>query len=753
MTKKHEAKGGNGDGSGEARSAFRIERRGNGVAIVWMDVPGAKMNTLSAGFADDFDAVFDELERASDVTSVVFASGKKDSFLAGADVTMLDAVKTADEATELSRRGQEALSRIAGFSKPVVAAIHGPCLGGGLEVALACHARVASDHPKTKLGLPEVQLGLLPAAGGTQRLPRAIGVQAALDMMLTGKQVDAKRARKMGIVDEVVRDAIVVDVAIEMAARLASEPKKQASLGERLGQLLDTDELTELALAENPIGRKVLFDQAKKELSKKTRGRYPAPEKILEAVRVGLERGFDEGLRVERTLFGALVVSPESAALRSIFFATTALKKDTGVDDPRIEAKPVKKIGIIGAGLMGGGIAHVTATHAKAHVRLKDKDDEGVLRGLRYVGDLVGERVSRRRLSNVDAERALSMVTGTTTWSGFADVEIVIEAVFEDLALKHRVLRECEAATGKRTIFASNTSSLPITKIAEASARPENVIGMHYFSPVHKMPLLEIIVTEKTADWVTATCVAFGKKQGKTVIVVRDGVGFYTTRILAPFMNEAAHVLSEGVAIERVDDALLDFGFPVGPIKLTDEVGIDVGAKVGKIMQEAFGARMTPPPGMDALLADERHGRKNARGFYRYEEGKKGARQVDESVYRVLGVKPDNAMPAQEIAERVTLQMVNEAARCFEEGILRSARDGDIGAIFGLGFPPFLGGPFRWVDSIGATQVVRMLERYRDRLGARFEPAPVLVDMAKRGASFHGEPQVATSEEAAAAPT
>ena len=456
-------------------------------------------------------------------------------------------------------------------------------------------------------------------------------------------------------------------------------------------------------------------------------------------VKTGLAKGFEAGLEAERRAFGQLVVSPEAEQLMNIFFATTALKKDRGVDDPNVEARKIRRVGMLGAGLMGGGIAYVTTALGKIPVRLKDRDDEGVLRGLSYVREIVDGRVKRRRLSRVDADRQMTLVTGTTDYRGFDDVDVVIEAVFEDLGLKHRVLKETEEATGRDTIFASNTSSIPITRIAEGSSHPDTVIGMHYFSPVHKMPLLEIITTDKTAPWVTATCVELGKKQGKTVIVVRDGVGFYTTRILAPFMNEAAHILGEGVAIEKIDGALMDFGYPVGPIKLTDEVGIDVGAKVGGIMIEAFGDRMKAPEGMDKLVADERYGRKNRRGFYLYGKDQKG---VDESVYEVLGVEPTTEMPADTIAERCALMMVNEAALCFQDGILRSARDGDIGAIFGLGFPPFRGGPFRYVDSLGAKAVVHKLERYRDLLGPRFAPAPLLVEMAKSNLTFHGERRV-----------
>ncbi|MGB5813011.1 MAG: 3-hydroxyacyl-CoA dehydrogenase NAD-binding domain-containing protein, partial [Polyangiales bacterium] len=339
------------------------------------------------------------------------------------------------------------------------------------------------------------------------------------------------------------------------------------------------------------------------------------------------------------------------------------------------------------------------------------------------------------------ADQLMLQTTGATTYDGLQDAEVVIEAVFEDLALKQQMVRDVEEHGKEDVIFASNTSSLPITKIAEASKHPETVIGMHYFSPVHKMPLLEIIVTEKTADWVTATCVDLGKRQGKHVIVVGDGVGFYTSRVLSPMMNEAAHLVSEGVPIEKIDRAMLDWGFPVGPIKLTDEVGIDVGAKVGKIMINAFGDRMSGPDGMEKLIEDERFGRKNGRGFYLY--GDKKNRGVDPSVYQVLGVTPDNKSVSEEdIAWRCALQFVNEACRCFGEGILRSARDGDIGAVFGLGFPPFRGGPFRFVDQVGAKEVLGRLRELEKQLGPRFSPAPVLEEIARSGQTFHGPNRV-----------
>ncbi|MEZ4221043.1 MAG: fatty acid oxidation complex subunit alpha FadJ [Polyangiaceae bacterium] len=723
----------NDGGNGKQSSTLSVEKRADGVAVVRMDVPGESMNTLQQSFAEEFSRVFEELDQSSDVIAVVFTSGKPDSFIAGADVKMLGAVRTAHDARELSRAGQRGMDRLEAFRLPVVAAIHGACLGGGLEVALACHGRVASDSKKTKLGLPEVQLGLLPGAGGTQRLPRLVGIQAALDLVLTGKQLDAKRAKKIGLVDEVVPQPILLEVACQRALALAESKGKPKAAG------FDTSKLTDKFLGETALGRKVLFDQARKKLLAKTRGNYPAPERILDVIKVGLEKGMAKGLDAEAEAFGELVVSPEAAQLMNIFFATTELKKDSGVDDPSIKARPVHKVGMLGAGLMGAGIAYVTSAVAKTPVRMKDRDDKGLAAGMKYVGDIVQERHKRRRISSNDRDVILARVTATTDYRGFKDAEVVIEAVFEDVGLKRKMIADIEAQGHPQAIFASNTSSIPITRLAEEATHPERVVGMHYFSPVHKMPLLEIIVTPKTAAWVTATCVELGKKQGKTVIVVNDGVGFYTSRILAPYMNEAAYLLAEGVPVEKLDGALMDWGFPVGPVTLLDEVGIDVGEKVGKIMLDAFGDRLIPPPGMEKLVADQRFGRKNKRGFYRYDGKKKGKKQVDESVYAVLGVEPKSDLPGHEIAERCALQMVNEAALCFGEGILRSARDGDIGAIFGLGFAPFRGGPFRYVDTIGALEIVRRLEKYEKKFGRRFAPAPVLVEMAQSGLTFHGE--------------
>ena len=714
-----------------------LELRDDGVAVVTIDVPGEKQNTLKEDFAPVFEEILAEID-ASDARAVIVTSGKESGFLAGADITMLRGRDDAAEVQALSERGQAAFNRLSGLRIPTVAAIHGPCLGGGLELALACTARVISDDPKTVLGLPEVQLGLLPGAGGTQRLPRLIGIAAALDLLLTGKQVRARKARSLGLVDEAVPAANLMRAATAQALRLAEHADEHVHplnrLGEFFREVASADGARDLVLEDNALGRHILFQQARKQLLAKTRGNYPAPERILDAVEVGIEQGFEDGLKVEARFFGELAVSPEAEQLMGIFFATQELKKGSGIGRKKINPNPIHQVGILGAGLMGAGIAMVTLDKADTPVRLKDRDHDGLGRGLASIHKYFDKRRKRRILSKAEAARQLHRVTGTTDYSGFSRCDLVIEAVFEDLALKHQILRDVEANTPDTTIFGSNTSSIPITTIAEASSRPQNVIGLHYFSPVEKMPLLEIIRTKDTAEKVVATCVDFGRRQGKTVIVVGDGVGFYTSRILSPYMNEAARILAEGASVEAVDGALTRYGFPVGPITLLDEVGIDVGEKVGRIMIDAFGDRMEPPAIMVRLVEDDRKGRKNGRGFYTY-DGKD--KTVDPSVYALLGTDGDRNPDPTDIAERCTLLMVNEAVRCLEEKILQNPRDGDIGAIFGLGFPPFRGGPFRFIDAMGADRVVARLEGFAAEHGDRFAPAELLLQHAASAKPFH----------------
>ena len=707
--------------------ALTIEHVG-GIAIVTIDLPGEPVNKVTAALRAEFAAVFQQIAGDATVRGVVLATGKADTWLAGADIDEFLTLQSAADARALSRSGQALLARLESLTVPVVAAIHGACLGGGLETALACHYRIASDHPKTVLALPEVQLGIIPGAGGTQRLPRLIGLQRALDLVLTSRNVRGKRALQMGLVDELVHPAILRSVAIERANSLAAGARERRSpKGRGAAALL---------LEDNPIGRSVVFRKARQGVMEKTSGHYPAPLAAIEAVQTGYDRGAEAGYREESHRFGELAVSDVARELTFLFFATTALKKDPGAPSPAPDPVTVETLGVVGAGFMGAGIASIAVQQGTA-VRLKDTDTRRVAHGLAAISDVLRERLKKKQLTRLQFDDALILAGGTTDYSGFGKAELVIEAVFEDLSLKHRIIREVEPLLHEGAVLASNTSTLPIGRIAEVAQRPNRVLGMHFFSPVHKMPLLEVIVTPATDADAIVTAVAYGKTLGKTVIVVNDAPGFYTTRTLSAYMNEAGRLLDEGASIEAIDRALLAFGFPVGPITLLDEVGIDVGGKVGETLFGAFGARMSPSESLRRVVESGRTGRKGRLGFYRYDaEGTKG--DVDPSVYELV---PHGAqrreIEGDEITQRCVLAMVNEAARCLEEGVLRSPRDGDVGAVFGIGFPPFRGGPFRYVDAVGVEQVVDELEQLNGRFPGRFEPADLLVDHARGRARFY----------------
>jgi 3-hydroxyacyl-CoA dehydrogenase/enoyl-CoA hydratase/3-hydroxybutyryl-CoA epimerase len=706
----------------DSNNTFTLARQESGIAHLIMDVKADSMNTLKAEFAEEIASTLKEIREDKAIKGLVLVSGKADSFVAGADVNMLAKCTSAEEATALSRQGQVIFDQLENFSIPVVAAVHGACLGGGLELAMACHARVCSDSTKTALGLPEVQLGLLPGGGGTQRLPKLVGIQKSLDMMLTGKQLRAKQALKAGLVNVVVPKSILIETAEKLALAGKVKPKVR--------KLSFMDKMLE----GNRLGRNVLFSQATKMVLGKTKGNYPAPLKIIDCIRTGVEQAPSKGYQVEAEHFGQLVMSDVSAQLRQIFFATTDMKKEQGVEG--VQPASVESVAVLGGGLMGGGIAFVTATKAKLPVRIKDISHQGISHALKYGYDLLNKKVRRRFMRHSEMQNQLANITGTTEFTGFSHVDIAVEAVFEDLTLKQKMVADIESHCKESTIFASNTSSLPIGQIAEKAQRPENVIGLHYFSPVDKMPLAEIIAHDKTSDQTISTTVAFAKKQGKTPIVVKDKAGFYVNRILAPYMNEAAMLLLEGCSIEALDKAMVKFGFPVGPMQLLDEVGIDVGSKIGPILQAELGERFAPPAAFSKLIDDGRLGKKVKKGFYQYNTKSK-KKLVDESVYTLLGLQASNKTVSEAQVERCVYMMLNEAARCLDEEIIRNARDGDIGAIFGIGFPPFLGGPFNYIDKIGAATLVSKLTQWQAEFGERFAPCDALVKMAEQGESYY----------------
>jgi 3-hydroxyacyl-CoA dehydrogenase / enoyl-CoA hydratase / 3-hydroxybutyryl-CoA epimerase len=705
-------------------SAFTTTNE-DGVAVISFNLPGEPVNKLSAAARVELEALLISLRDEPDTRAVVLISGKPDNFIAGADIEEFTRIMSQDEAERLSFEGQETVSRVETFHKPIVAAIHGACLGGGLELALACHYRIASDHPKTQLGLPEVQLGLIPGAGGCQRLPRLIGARAALDMILSGRNERAAKALRLGLVDEVVPQSILRQVAVGAAERLAREGQARRPHRDGVGGLL---------LDRTSVGRRLVYRTARKQVLKRTGGHYPAPLAALEAVRVGLEQGVAAGLGEEHRAFGELAVGDVSRKLVQIFFATTSLKKDDGVPAGTATPRQIRRLAIVGSGFMGAGIAGTAVLNVEVDTRLKDSDLTRVGKGLNSATGLLRERLERRRLTRQQYERLNALLSGSADYRGFNRADLVIEAVFEDLATKQRVLAEVEGAVRRDTIFATNTSTIPIRHIAEHARRPERVLGMHFFSPVERMPLLEVIPTEATSPDALVSAVRFGRRMGKTVIVVADRPGFWVNRILSPYLNEAGHLLQEGVPIELIDRTMTRFGFPVGPVALLDEVGLDVADKAGSVMHEAFGERMKPAGLLNRMLGATRLGRKNGRGFYRYREGHKAG--VDKSVYALLAVRPADADPDL-VQRRLLYSMLNEAAMACAENVVRSPRDADIGAIFGIGFPAFRGGPLRMIDDLGAGRVVEILYQLQEQFGERFRPAAALLEMSRRSGRYY----------------
>ncbi len=704
------------------RTHIRVETRPGGVALVILDHPEKPVNTLSPEVLEEFRARVEPLLEDSGVRALVVASAKPDTFIAGADLEVLDGMESPEEPAALSREGNALLSRIAAARKPVVAAVHGAALGGGMEVALACHYILASDDPATVFAQAEVMLGLLPAGGGTQRLVRRIGLTAALPLLLTGRRIRARKAYRLGLVDALTTPGGIAETAARAARALAD-----GSLRPRRRRVSMVDRMARLA----PV-RILILRAAERQVMRRTRGLYPAPRAILECVNTGLARGLEAGLECEARHFGELVVSAESRALRWLFFATNEARKDPSPAEPR----EVRRLAVLGAGFMGSGVASVSL--GLVPVVIRDISDEALASAVGQVEQGLAKQVRSGAIRRVEADRRRSRLHPTLEMGEIAGADLVIEAVFEDLELKRKVLAQVEEIVDPGAVFASNTSALPIAKIASGARHPQRVLGMHYFSPVPKMPLLEIVRAPQTSEEALATARAFAVAQGKTPIVVADGPGFYTTRILAPYLNEAMLLLEEGARIEALDRAMKDFGYPVGPIALLDEVGIDVGAHVAEDLGSAFAHRgLGSSTALPRLLAEGYRGRKNRKGFYVYPSpGKRGRKRPDEAVYALLGGVPRRDVPAAEIQDRLALLMVNEAAHCLGEEVIGSPRDGDLGAVLGLGFPPFRGGPFHHVDSLGAAAVVDRLRELADRLGPRFEPAPVLEELAASGGRF-----------------
>lgn len=706
------------------KDSIKIVPRGD-IAIVEFDLPGEKVNKFSTPVMMRLQEVVREL-RSSSYKAVIFKSNKPKIFIAGADIDEIRAMTTREQFENAVSAGQGLFNEVEDLPMVTIAAVNGACAGGGCEFIMACDYRIASEDPSTRIGLPETKLGIIPGFGGCVRMPRIIGLQAALDIILNGKLERAAKALKIGLVDQVVHPSILMDQAMKMAGEKAGQKRRKAYEPKGVMNVL----------LEGPM-KFMVFKKARETVMKFTNGHYPAQLKVLDVLQKTHGMGNREAaLKIEREAFIECALTDISKNLIHVFDLMESVKKKSGVGAD-VKAKDVKHMGVLGAGTMGGGIAYVAADKG-IYVRMKDINWAAIGLGLRHAQDLWQKLVKRKSITKFDFQQKMDRVSGTLDYSGFGHMELVVEAIVEDMEIKKKVIAETAKNMRPDAIIATNTSSLSVNEMSAGHPDPRYFAGMHFFNPVDKMPLVEVIRGEKTSDETIATVYELSKKMGKLPVVVKDGPGFLVNRLLLPYMAEAAFLLQEGMSIETVDKAYVkSFGMPMGPFALMDEVGLDVCMKVLKIFKKAFGSRIEIAPLMEKLEKSGRLGKKNKKGFYTYDE--KGKRQgVDSSVYTDLGLTaPTDPLSQQECLERGVFAMVNECSRALlDDHIVETAGEVDLAMITGTGFPPFRGGLLRYADSIGATYIVDQLEMYGQK-HARLKPAPALQNLAKSNTKFY----------------
>jgi len=708
-----------------AAKSITLEKRGN-VGVIVFDQYQEKANKLSSPNLLRFYELLTQIEADRQIEAIVLISRKPTIFIAGADIGEIQRFTAGEADVNTLMKLQSVFTYLERLPIPSVAAIHGACMGGGTELTLACDYRMATDAPETKIALPEVMLGVIPGWGGTQRMPKLLGLEKSLDLILTGRSVDGRRARKMGLVDKVAPREWLEEKAVAWASELGRAKSKAKKEADPKGRLLEMV----------PGGKWVIFDQARKKLLEKTKGNYPAPLAALEVIRKTYGGPLDAGLKVEAEAFAELVRTPEAKNLIGVYYLNERVKKEKGVAKP-VETPEIRRVGVLGAGVMGGGIAQLFAQKGIS-VRLKDVSWDAIAKGTAAAYRVFKKQLERRKIQPFELANAMERVSGTTTYSGFASLDLVVEAVVEDLEIKRKVFADLESKCGPETVFATNTSSLSLAQMGSGLKDPARLVGMHFFNPVDKMPLIEVIRSKATSDRSVATVFSLSKKLGKTPIVVKDSPGFLVNRILAPYLNETVYLIMEGVPVARIDSVMEKFGMPMGPCALLDEVGLDVAAKVSKVLYGAFGDRMKPPAVMDLIVAEKRFGKKTGKGIYIYSEGGK-KREEDPTLGAKLGVPsaPATAVSDDDIVKRLVYVMINEAARCLEEEVVREAADVDVGMIFGTGFAPFRGGLLRHADTVGPETIVGEMELYSRTLGARFQPCTFLQGLAVGGKKFY----------------
>jgi 3-hydroxyacyl-CoA dehydrogenase/enoyl-CoA hydratase/3-hydroxybutyryl-CoA epimerase len=714
-----------------------VERDVDGSMGLKLDVPDRSVNVFNRQVMTDLDAALDAVA-ASKPPLLIVQSGKKSGFVAGADLHEFLAIRDAAGATAVSEAGQKLFDKLAGLPMPTIAAISGPCLGGGLEFALACDYRLVYDKPSTQLGLPEVELGLLPGWGGTQLLPRVIGLERALRVILDRKRLSASEAYRWGLADAIAStEAELRERFAQLAARALADGKRKRS-----GLPLRT--WRQRLLESNPIGRRVLFKATERLLRRKVWDDMPAPLEALEAIRTGIKDSMSAGLAYERGAAGRLAVSTACRNLIGLFFQSEKARK-LPEEFRGVTPAEVQRVGVVGAGTMGAGIAQLAAFKG-CKVVVQEVSQAALDAGLARITSLFQKAVERRLLTEPESVQRLAAIQGTLQWEGFDNVDVVVEAALEDLDAKRAVFRELETRTRPTTVLATNTSSLPVERLQEGLAHPRRVAGMHFFNPVHKLPLVEVARAPASGEQALATLTQWAINLGKMPVVVRDSPGFVVNRILMPYLNEAVILVSEGLKIEQVDRVMKRFGMPMGPLELLDQIGLDIAAHVAGSMQPVLAGRFEPNAAFEKMRAAGLLGQKNGRGFYLH-KGKKP--KVNAQVQELLrGPRPagaSSALPAavrlSEGRERMVLLMVNEAALGLSESLAAGAATIDLAMVLGTGWAPHRGGPLRYADDRGLSDVVQALTTLAVRHGRRFEPCAELKRRADANEPFtHSTP-------------
>ena len=706
--------------SARMAAAIRREITEDQICILTFDRPDSAANIFDRPTLEELAQHLDAIAKNLSLRGVILASAKRSIFIAGADLHSMSQFTDPADLDHLIRLGQRTFDQLETLSIPTIAAIHGACVGGGYEICLACDYRIATPDRATKIGLPETQLGILPAWGGSTRLPRLIGLPKALDIILGGKTVAAKHALKLGMVDEVVHKEYLLDYARGLLAKRGSKLTRRSR--PLLTRLLNT------RLAARLIAKRV-----RPQLQRKTGGHYPALPKALEVVTEGLGRSVPGSLDLERRAIAELTETEACRNLIRLFFLQERAKKLTaGTDTGKWAAK---RVAVIGAGVMGAGIAQWTASR-DVQVMLRDINAEQVAKGMAAIAKLFADGTKRRVFTPVEARAAMDRISPVASDAPLKHTDIVIEAAVEKMDLKKQIFKRLDDLAGPRTILATNTSALSISELAAATRHPERVVGIHFFNPVHRMQLVEVVAARQTSPEVVNRAVRFVQQIGKLPVVVKDSPGFLVNRVLMPYLIEAGHLFESGASIENIDQAMLEFGMPMGPLRLIDEVGVDVANHVAETIAQNFASRLRTPALLGAMMRDDLLGRKNGRGFYLHNKRSKGS-EVNADAERFKKSTSAAALSREDLRNRMVYLMVNEAARCLEEGIVGEAADVDFGMVMGTGFAPFRGGPLRYADSVGVPQLVEEMYKLSNRGEAQFAPCALLQTMAPLQQKFY----------------